>query len=383
MSASHLRTSDDSRRPFPPAPSDSGIDGTHPHFARFRNLAGSASDCHCDFTQGVDPDSASTATRKALASSALRDDAGHGTHVAGILAGALPADGMVGKGERVVPVVFGVVDQDDGTMRVRPRDVLPALLRGVAPQARLVSLKVIGSGPSSNRTFTVLQALRYLHESVNRNGRELQVQGANLSLGYEFDPRWFACGRSPLCEEVEHLVSAGVVVVVSSGNTGYGTQVAVERSTNTGLTMTINDPGNAELAITVGSTHREKPYVYGVSYFSSKGPTGDGRQKPDLIAPGERITSCATGAFLQPVASMLPPVQPKVRQAVYVEQTGTSMAAALVSGAASALLSLRREFVGNPQEIKRVFVRAASTLGRIAAFEGAGLLDLLRAAESI
>jgi hypothetical protein len=47
-------------------------------------------------------------------------------------------------------------------------------------------------------------------------------------------------------------------------------------------------PGNAELAITVGSTHRDMPHVYGVSYFSSKGPTGDGRMKPDLVAPGYR-----------------------------------------------------------------------------------------------
>ena len=61
------------------------------------------------------------------------------------------------------------------------------------------------------------------------------------------------------------------------------------------MALTINDPGNADLAITVGSTHRDMPHVYGVSYFSSKGPTGDGRLKPDLVAPGEKIISCATG----------------------------------------------------------------------------------------
>ena len=59
------------------------------------------------------------------------------------------------------------------------------------------------------------------------------------------------------------------------------------------MDVTINDPGNADLAITVGSTHRDMPHVYGVSYFSSKGPTGDGRLKPDLVAPGEKIISCA------------------------------------------------------------------------------------------
>ena len=73
---------------------------------------------------------------------------------------------------------------------------------------------------------------------------------------------------------------------------------SVQRQTNVGFAMTINDPGNAALPITVGSTHRDMPHTYGVSYFSSKGPTGDGRAKPDLIAPGERITSCAAGRAL-------------------------------------------------------------------------------------
>ncbi len=95
---------------------------------------------------------------------------------------------------------------------------------------------------------------------------------------------------------------SGVVVVVAAGNTGYGFLNAEQRGTNTGIALTINDPGNADLAITVGSTHRDKPHTYGVSYYSSKGPTGDGRLKPDLVAPGERITSCAAGLNLQKMA---------------------------------------------------------------------------------
>src|SRR3712207_9368856 len=83
-------------------------------------------------------------------------------------------------------------------------------------------------------------------------------------------------------------------------------------------TMTINDPGNAALAITVGATHRDMPHTYGVSYFSSKGPTGDGRLKPDLVAPGERITSCAAGKAL---ASAFPGAEPPdpARTVVYGE----------------------------------------------------------------
>jgi len=50
------------------------------------------------------------------------------------------------------------------------------------------------------------------------------------------------------------------------------------------------NPGNADGVITVGATHRYSPHTYGVSFFSSRGPTGDGRLKPDLVATGERIS---------------------------------------------------------------------------------------------
>ena len=122
--------------------------------------------------------------------------------------------------------------------------------------------------------------------------------------------------------------------------------------------MTINDPGNAERAITVGATHRDMPHTYGVSYFSSKGPTGDGRRKPDLVAPGERITSCAAGANLDGGAR-----RRRRTTAVYVEYSGTSMAAPHVSGAIAAFLSVRREFIGKPERVKRIVVDAATSLG--------------------
>jgi hypothetical protein len=57
-----------------------------------------------------------------------------------------------------------------------------------------------------------------------------------------------------------------VPVVVAAGNTGYGTVTSRERSTAVGLDLTINDPGNAEFAITVGSTHRDMPHRCGVSF---------------------------------------------------------------------------------------------------------------------
>ena len=166
-------------------------------------------------------------------------------------------------------------------------------------------------------------------QEINGFGRRLLIHGVNMSVGYNFEPEWFACGQSPLCVEVDRLVKTGVVVVVAAGNTGYGTLKSASGATSAGMALTINDPGNADLAITVGSTHRDMPHVYGVSYFSSKGPTGDGRMKPDLLAPGEKIISCATGTLKKEGA--------KDNACDYVETSGTSMAAPHVSGVIAAL----------------------------------------------
>src|SRR5205823_9000982 len=183
---------------------------------------------------------------------------------------------------------------------------------------KLLSLKVLddkGDGVTSN----LIAALEHI-QRINGYGRRIRIHGMNMSVGYNFEPEWFACGQSPLCVEVDRLVRSGVVVVVAAGNTGYGyTQTAFRGAVAAGMQLSINDPGNAELAITVGSTHREMPHIYGVSYFSSKGPTGDGRMKPDLVAPGEKILSAATGQLLKERA--------EGKECEYVEDSGTSMAA--------------------------------------------------------
>jgi len=212
---------------------------------------------------------------------------------------------------------------------------------------------------------------------VNGDPKLLRIHGVNISIGYDFDAEMFACGQSPLCIEVDRLVNSGVVVVVAAGNTGYG-KVFAERASKAGLSNTINDPGNASLAITVGATHRDKPHTYGVSYFSSKGPTGDGRLKPDLVAPGERITSCAVGALLKANGGSIPD-----KPSAYIDDSGTSMAAPHVSGAVAAFLSIRQEFIQRPADVKRIFLESATPLGRERYFEGRGLVDLMRAIQSV
>ena len=160
-----------------------------------------------------------------------------------------------------------------------------------------------------------------------------------------------------------------MVVVVAAGNTGYGYAASSSDrgATAAGMAITINDPGNAELAITVGSTHRDMPHIYGVSYFSSKGPTGDGRLKPDLVAPGEKIISCAAGE-----ARWTRRRKQAGRSADYLEDSGTSMAAPHVSGAIAAFLSVGREFIGSPSGSRRSSCRPPPTSGASAISRAAG-----------
>ncbi|TFV48900.1 S8 family peptidase [Blastococcus sp. TF02A-35] len=347
---------------------DSGIDGAHLHFREHDTLGGSVAELHRDFS-AVHADPAESAA------AALRDGYGHGSHVAGVIAGELPraawAEAKLRVTERVRDVSTGDIVHED-----RSLDGIPALA-GVAPRCKLVSLRVLDD-KGAGLTSAIIEALRYVRQ-VNVGGKGLRIHGVNLSLGYEFDAQWFACGQSPFCVEVNELVRSGVVVVAAAGNTGYGRVAARTRSTSTGMALTINDPGNAELAITVGATHRDQPYTYGVSYFSSKGPTGDGRQKPDVVAPGEKITSCAAGAAL----ARLGDLGPDGARAVYLDDDGTSMAAPHVSGAAAAFLSVKREFIADPARVKQVFRDTASSLGRVPDFQGAGLVDLMRAISSV
>ena len=347
---------------------DSGIDAKHPHFAAHRNLDLSPALPHTDFT-ALDG-----------AGEPLRDDFGHGTHVAGIIAGE------IARGSGKV-VALSRHRDEHGEITFDRMDL--ETISGMAPECKLLSLKVLdanGQGTASN-----LIAAIAIVQQINGYGRRLQVHGVNMSVGYDFEPEWFACGQSPLCVEVDRLVRSGVVVVVAAGNTGYGfAQSAFRGTVAAGMGLTINDPGNAELAITVGATHRDMPHLYGVSYFSSKGPTGDGRPKPDLVAPGEKILSCAAGSLKEKtlaqatagrVDEAAPP--PVGEDCLYVEDSGTSMAAPHVSGVVAAFLSIRREFVGRPEEVKRIFTSSATDLNRDRYFQGRGLVDLMRAIQSV
>jgi serine protease AprX len=337
---------------------DSGVQADHPHFRLNRNVD-ITSPYHADFTVASGP------------GEPFNDQFGHGTHVAGIIAG----EQSIEKKSDPKEMVAAWREFDANQEKDDPKQMALETICGIAPKCQLISLKALdrfGMGSAKS----VIAALTHVQE-INHHGREIHIHGVNLSLGYPFEPKWFACGQSPLCVEVNRLAKSGVVVVIAAGNSGYGTLRAKEGDWDATLELTINDPGNAEGAITVGSTHRDMPHMYGVSYFSSKGPTGDGRYKPDLLAPGEKIISCAAKD------SRLVVKEAAVPGCNYFEQSGTSMAAPHVSGAIAAFLSIRREFIGETDAIKKIFTSAATDLGRTRYFQGSGLVDLMRAIQSV
>jgi serine protease AprX len=349
---------------------DSGVQGDHVHFQGHRNLEfGVTHNLHQDFTL-------------APTQQPLEDSYGHGTHVAGIIAGELKRGDQVtiGGRKRILDPLKALIRarSNGGGSRSEALDV--ENIRGVAPRCSIVSLKVLDAD-GKGRVSGIIKALGWI-QGKNGYGRRLIIHGVNISVGYTFDPEWFACGQSPLCVEIDRLVRSGVVVVVAAGNSGYRKPNPqslddVDRFGN-GVSHSINDPGNADGAITVGATHREMPHTYGVSYFSSKGPTGDGRLKPDLLAPGERIISAACGQIRQELMS-----RRKADDWHYGEQSGTSVAAPHVSGAVAAFLSVRREFINRPDAVKQVFLSTATDLKRDRYAQGHGLVDLMRAIQSV
>lgn len=262
----------------------------------------------------------------------------HGTHVAGIL-GANWRDSTL---------------DANGKPKVH--------LQGVCPDIGLLDLRVLHSQSRRSSEFALVAALEFVQFVNSRSGSSGSiVHGVNVSLSIPHDVRNYGCGATPVCVACDRLVASGVVVVAAAGNRGWNEQ---ETGFGNFVFCSITDPGNAQDVITVGATHLRRPHSFGVSYFSSRGPTGDGRIKPDLVAPGEQIRG-------------------PIRGGADDELDGTSMAAPFVSGAAAMLLARHRELLGDPARVKEILCKSATDLGRERYFQGHGLVDVLRALQTV
>lgn len=260
----------------------------------------------------------------------------HGTHVAGIVAADWRAGDSPSSGDYSVS--------------------------GVCPDMPLYDLRVLNDKGEGDE-FSVIAAMQFVRY-LNSHKDLMVIHGVNLSLSIRHDVANFACGSTPVCEEANRLVGAGTVVVTAAGNNGYLYFMTTTGPEEGYRSISITDPGNTESVITVGATHRDSAHLYGVSYFSSRGPTGDGRIKPDLVAPGEKIESTI-------------PDGKKVRM------DGTSMAAPHVSGVSALLLARYPELTGKPSRVKEILCKTATDLGRERYFQGAGMVDALRALQSV
>jgi subtilisin family serine protease len=313
---------------------DTGIRADHPHFERFSNVV-----TQWDCTQRGAPVEFMPGSQRF----GTLDGNGHGTHVAGIIAGALD------------------VALDTG----KP----PAALCGMAPQARLYGFKVLDDEGSGQDSW-IIKALDKIAE-INENAGRLVIHGVNLSLGGSFDPSVYGCGHTPLCQELRRLWNQGVLVCLAAGNEGYAMLKSDAGDIAANMDLSIGDPANLEEAIAVGSIHKSNPHTYGVSFFSSRGPTADGRRKPDLVAPGEQILSAYHGWAAKPNPN------PTARD-LYIQMSGTSMASPHVSGLLAAFLSVRREFIGYPNRVKEILFANCTDLKRDPYIQGQGMPNLIK-----
>jgi len=319
---------------------DSGINLAHPHFSN--GTITRVFDC-TDPAQRrgnapLTPLDITTAAGRAAAA----DRFGHGAHVAGIIAGRHTAADATGKQRTMC---------------------------GMSPDAKLIIYKVLDNNGSGEDSW-IIKALDNIFETNERAGKVV-IHGVNLSLGGEFDVEAFNCGHTPLCVELRRLWRQGVVVVLAAGNEGFASLSTSDGdSLQANMGMSIGDPANLEEAIVVGSVHKDSPHTYGTSFFSSRGPTADGRMKPDCVAPGERIFS---------VRSDAPNVGANATfEQLYTEMSGTSMAAPHVSGLIASFLSKRKEFMGRPDDMKRILLSNCTDLDRQRSMQGAGMPNLVK-----
>ena len=248
------------------------------------------------------------------------DDAyGHGTAVAGIIAG----DGTASLGQYI----------------------------GVAPQANLISLRV-NDGSGAAPTSAIMNAI--LWAVLNRNTYNIRV--INLSLQASVQESYHT---SPIDAAVEYAWLKGIVVVVAAGNSGP----------NSALYAPANDP----YVITVGATDDQGTVTSSddnLAGFSSYGVTQDGVTKPDFVAPGKRIitTLAPNSSFALNYPSFMVGSQ-------YIKLSGTSVAAPIVSGVAA--LYIESNPTVRPGQLKGALLATANRLGF--AGSGAGYPDAAHA----
>lgn len=249
------------------------------------------------------------------------DSYGHGTFLAGLIAGS-----GAGSGGRYA---------------------------GVAPAADLVSIKVAGEDGSADLS-NVLAGIQWAVSFRDR----YRIRVLNLSLGTDSEEPWQS---DPLNYAVQRAWRAGIVVTVSASNRGPDLR-------------TISKPGDDPWVLTVAAVDdRQTPAISDdrLPQFSGRGPTAAGLTKPDLVAPGAMLVS--TRAY-----SAIDEEFPPAMSGPYRQGSGTSMSTAVVSGAVAQLLSRKPSLP--PDRVKFLLMRTARPVAESSPYlVGRGIVDVYAA----
>jgi serine protease AprX len=254
------------------------------------------------------------------------DGYGHGTHMAGIIAAR---DAAITKPELATSVAAV----------------------GVAPDARIVSVKVAAADGSTD-VSQVIAGIDWVVQHRNDNGMNIRV--LNLSFGTDGAQSYLT---DPLTYAVENAWRHGIVVVVAAGNDG--------------VSSPLNDPAYDPYVIAVGASDHHATIGKGddtVAEFSSRGTDA---RRPDLVAPGRSITSLRDPESY--IDQMHPDAVVKDR---FFRGSGSSQATAVTSGAVALMLQARPSLT--PDQVKQLLVRGAAPLANsgYAADRGLGRLNV-------
>ena len=247
----------------------------------------------------------------------VHDHFGHGTHMAGIIAG----DGSMSGGQYA----------------------------GMAPRANLVSVKVAAPDGSTD-VSVVIDGMQWIYA----NRAQYNIRVMNLSFGTDSTQTY---SLDPLDYAVEQLWNSGILVAVAAGNRGP-------------TAGTITKPGDDPFVVTVGAADTGSSNARSddtVAPFSSVGPTQDNLAKPDLVAPGISIVSDRCVGCTVDVAHPAARVGDN-----YFKGTGTSQATAIVSGVGALMFQANPSL--SPNMAKAILMNTASGLSKQAG-SGSGLVD--------
>lgn len=263
------------------------------------------------------------------------DTYGHGTHLAGLIAG-----------------------RDAAIPPTKEDEELDKYFVGAAPGARIVSLKVAASDGATD-VSQVIAAIDWVVQHRNADGLHIRV--LNLSFGTDGTQDY---RLDPLAYAAEVAWRKGIVVVVAAGNSGFGSPQ-------------LNNPAYDPYVIAVGADDTRGTDDPKDDVIPSWQTRGNSLRHPDLVAPGKSIVS------LRDPGSFVDEANPgaRVGGSRFFRGSGSSQAAAVVSGAVATVLSQRPQLT--PDEVKALLMRSAVPLPNAdPVAQGAGLLNLHRARET-